>query len=64
MFYNRYIHKQFQCVKKMKIYLKDKSKGFKLKRKHKYDDLHEVIIPKNVDLDDENIQSIVDIVNP
>jgi len=34
------------------------------KRKHKYDELEEVIIPKNVDLNDEEAGAQSDIVNP
>lgn len=54
--HERYIVKQFKCFKK----IKEKTK--KMRQKHKYDDLEEVIIPKNVDFDEA--AAATEIVNP
>jgi len=70
LFYERYILKQFRCFKFLKEQIKKSKKKLPFTKKHKYDDLQEVIIPKNVDLDEENINMAEegkgqgDIVNP
>jgi protein dispatched 1 len=71
LFYDRFIQRRFQClswakrnVKNQAGKIKDKSTDIIRKNKHKYDELEEVIIPKNVDLNDEEVGNQNDIVNP
>jgi predicted RND superfamily exporter protein len=66
LFYERYINKRFNCFKYLKKKAKESKKKIRFPRKHKYDEMSEVIIPKNVDLDEENPSGAItgDIVNP
>ena len=65
LFYERYVRKRFRCFR----WLKAKANRLQLKEKfrrkrHKYDDLQEVIIPKGIDLEEDTISQAVDIVRP
>lgn len=73
LFFDRHVRRRFKCfswtksrAKEGAVIIKDQGqKMIRKGRKHKYDDLEEVLIPKNVDLNDEEAKTdACEIVNP